>query len=294
VRKTFNIPAYTYPMRSNFGDDLPKVRRRRPRRTSYRLDPSELGDGLALADVPTQRLADLVVREESYVAPVETHVREFDQVAVLAGDYATMDQARRMLEKIKRWNPRTIQAVIRGLPNGQILLPHNAPGPLWQAFVTPNPYVPSDYLQAQEPDHLVLQMNQGRYSLYDCPGKYSVLVATFAGRTTVDYKQEKLKEFEREIETTDQDRLQRAAIDAIELTKALRAHRWEAYVFHDRNSSIVSVGSFNSAEDPKLKYTIECFAGDLVGNPPQPRLKRLGRWQFNHKPLPITVPRRDE
>jgi hypothetical protein len=291
VRRTFNIPAYVYPMQSHFGKDLPKVRRGRPTRTSYRINPSELREGLALSDAAQDHLTDMVTREESYIEPVDARVREFHQVAVLAGDYATVDQAHRMLERIKQWNPKTIQAMVSGMSE-QVLLPKGAQGPLWQAFVTPNPYVPPKYLQAQEPDHLLLQMNQGRYNLYDCPGRYSVLVATFAGRTYVEYHKDKLDKFVNELETTDQDRLQRAAKDAIELTKALRAHHWEAYVFHDRNSSIVTVGSFASAEDPWFRKTIETFAAKPVGNPPEPRPERLGRWQFNHKPLPVKVPRR--
>lgn len=295
VRRTFNIPAYIYPMRSDFGKDLPTLRRGRPRKTSYRLDPSQLGDGLAVADVNEHQLADLMQRDEDYVAPVKTHVREFDQVAVLAGDYATIDQAHRVLDKIKHWNPHTIQEVVRGMPGGQVLLPRDAPGPLWQAFVTPNPYLPSEFLQAQEPaDRLVLQMNRGRHNLYDCPGKYSVQVATFAGRSKTDYRQHELQQFEKQLETTEPDLLQRAAADAIELTEALRAHHWQAYVFHDRFKSIVSVGSFDRADDPGLKYALQTFAASQGGNPPELRPKRLGRWKFDPQPLPITVPRRPE
>ena len=281
IRRELKIPAFMYLQRSDFGKDLPPTRWRRPRQTSWRLD----GD----RPIEEQVRGASHKRESS---PEVTKVREFDQVAVLAGNYATLDQARKVLDtKVRHWFPKTIRRMA-------IKIPSKATGPFWRAFVTPNPAVPKNYLHAQQKDNLLLEMNNGPLSLYGCPGKYSVVVATFAGRTYVAFNKQKLDKFINDLETKDTDRLERAAVDAMELAKALRKHGWQAYVFHDRNSSIVAVGSFNTANDPWLQKTITTFAavsGSKPGTPAkyagQIRPKRLGKWQFNHRPLPITVPR---
>lgn len=291
IRRTLKIPAYTHYMRSNFGEDLPSMRRARPEQTSVRLDPNDVSEDLSLTEAGRRHIASLT---DEYSSPVKRRVKEFDQVAVLAGDYATLDQARRVLdEKIKDWFPESMKEYVKRLNANHMGLraPKKAKGPFWRAFVTPNPYTPKDYLYSQSPDPLLRQMNRSKFNLYRCPGRYSVNVATFSGRSRVEYHKHKLDEFINELEHTDQDRLQRAAIDAEELAKALRAKRWEAYVFHTRNQSQVTVGSFNDEKDPRIQQVIEIFRATQKGNPPEPHRKRLGRWQFDPTPLPIIVPR---
>lgn len=282
IRRTHKIPAYTFIQRSDFGKDLPSTRHRRPKTTGLRIDPAQLESGQI--ELPE----DMATTEL-----VKTKVREFDQVAVLAGNYATIDQANRVIEKkFRNWFPDSMRKILDQRPS-------KAKGPFWRAFATPNPYVPKEYLQEQEPDRLLVQMNSGPYSLYDCPGRYSVLVATFSGRSYVDYHKNKINQFVNELETKDQDRLERAAVEAFELAKALRQHSWEAYVFHDYNSSMVTIGNFNDANDPWLTKTIATFS---VSPPKDPsalvdgskhRPKRLGRWYFNPIARPVDVPRRD-
>jgi len=292
IRRELKIPAYTYEMHSNFGKDVKAVRYRRPKVTSWREEDGPPPEMAAEAE-------DLDVND----VRTTTRVREFDQVAVLAGNYANIDQARQVLEsKVHAFVPKSVVNMFtlppkdgKAAPGRQVmLLPEKAKNrPLWRAFATPNPFVPREYLQAQNEDPLILQMNRGPLSLFDCPGKYSVVVATFAGRTMVEYHAEKLKAFERRLATEEQDRLERAAVDAFELAKALREAGWEAYVFHERNASMVAVGSFQNATDPWLKKTIETFKPTEPKGGAQVRPKRLGRFQFSANPLPITVPRRD-
>ena len=51
------------------------------------------------------------------------------------------------------------------------------------AFITTNPLLPDEYFVPKGLDRLVLEMNEPvKYSLLDCPGKYTVKIATFTGR----------------------------------------------------------------------------------------------------------------
>ncbi len=81
-------------------------------------------------------------------------------------------------------------------------------------------------------------------SLLECPGEFTVKVATFTGLAVVHPKHIK------EIETKGMksSRLEKGAIKAHRLTIALRAKGYEAYQFHDRKQSIVTVGGFAQPE----------------------------------------------
>src|SRR5690606_808432 len=92
-------------------------------------------------------------------------------------------------------------------------------------------------------DDFVYEMNRPvKHSLLDCKGKYSVKVATFTGTVIVNQKQ--IREVEKQGKFN--SRLAEAALRAHELCEALRLKGYEAYEFHDRCASIVTIGSFDS------------------------------------------------
>lgn len=114
-------------------------------------------------------------------------------------------------------------------------------GPMSQAFVTRNPMLPEEYFAAPQVDSFVSQLNEGlEYSLLKCKGKYTVIVKTFQGaETIVDGKAD--KNF-----VPNGKRLDRYAADAKKMTAKLRDKGVEAYQFHDRFRSLVTVGSFDT------------------------------------------------
>jgi hypothetical protein len=116
-------------------------------------------------------------------------------------------------------------------------------GPLGHAFITTNPLLPREYFAPKGVDRLVEQMNaEVQYSLLDCPAAYTLRVATFRGFGVVDPRKiEQIEDGKRM-----QSRLAEAAEKAHQLTLALRRLGYEAYEFHDRDQSIVTVGSFPS------------------------------------------------
>ena len=204
----------------------------------------------------------------------EGHVLE---VAVLVGDFASAEdpRAQKMLQKVKQLRPRVLEGTKANRLESDFIQANRdhvggggaAKPPLHTALLIPNPLLPADYFSRQQIDEFVMQMNADvTHSLLDCPGRYTVRVATFTGagtfntasgsvepeaesRSSVDvnrflevlkgngWKDPQLRGVEEE------SRLVEAADKAHRLTEALRRNGWPAWEFHDRDSSIVCVGS---------------------------------------------------
>ena len=201
------------------------------------------------------------------------------EVAVLVGDFASAEdpRAQKMLQKVKQLRPRVLEGTKANRLESDFIQANRdhvggggaSKPPLHTALLIPNPLLPADYFSRQQIDEFVMQMNADvTHSLLDCPGRYTVRVATFTGagsfntasgsaepdaeaRSTVDvnrflealkgngWKDPQLRGVEEE------SRLVEAADKAHRLTEALRRSGWPAWEFHDRDSSIVCVGSID-------------------------------------------------
>jgi hypothetical protein len=183
------------------------------------------------------------------------------EVAVLVGDFASFDDPRgqKMLTKIKNLHPDALAgnsgksqsfADFRRMMG---LDKTSGKGPMHLAFVIPNPLLPEDFFTRQQVDKFVLDMNADvTNSLLDCPGRYSVRVATFTGAGTFDQKA--IEDGGKDVEF--QGRLVEAAEKAHRLTESLRRSGWQAWEFHDRDSSIVCVGSVDQLAVPQANGAI--------------------------------------
>ena len=117
--------------------------------------------------------------------------------------------------------------------------------PLEASFKTPNPLLPKDYFvqNKQFLDDFVVRMNSKQdYSLLQCRAKYTIMVAQFKG--SISLKQDEVEAIESGRKEM-QSKLEEAADKAERLCVALRKEGWPAFTFHDRNSSIVTIGEFN-------------------------------------------------
>ncbi|MDR3110406.1 MAG: hypothetical protein LBU65_12110 [Planctomycetaceae bacterium] len=124
--------------------------------------------------------------------------------------------------------------------------------PCQSAFPTTNPLLPRDFFgnRSRTVDAFVEQLNANRpYSLLKNPAIYTVQVATFTGDIVINQTevQRHLKDKERNNSPANNgSKLEKAGQTAIRLCAILRAKGYEAYEFHDRYSSIVTIGSFNN------------------------------------------------
>ncbi|MGO8690920.1 MAG: hypothetical protein ACLQLG_14960 [Thermoguttaceae bacterium] len=242
---------------------------------------------------------------------------EIEEIAVLVGNYPAIDSpdAKKALQQIRYAQPeclraddgkgtsrtlaalRTIQQNIQNamLPDGS---EKKKRGPMGHAFVTTNPLLPADYYAPKKGiDPLILRMNKGvEHSLLDCPGKYTVQIAHFTGNVVIN---------QREIEQINNGKPMKSSLTQADekahaLTVALRTKGYEAYEFHDRFASIVTVGSFNSVGTPRSDGKIEInpmihqlmqvFAAKPMGGELVP--KQVIGILCDIQPIPVEVPKR--
>jgi len=234
---------------------------------------------------------------DEYGAPVRRRFqRERDhQFAVLVGDFASIDdpEAQETLSRIKvmpskvlsRENEATGFDQVRQLSSQMLekLGRRKDRGPMGLAFFTRNPLLPQEYFVPKGVDEFVAKMNKGvEYSLLDCPGRYTVQVATFRGRSllqTDNAKSETEKDSFGWWGKRMSDPLVEAAENAHLLAAKLREHGWEAYEFHNRTESIVTIGSFDQvaqrlpdgrmAPTPEVQRIIQTF-GAAYDTPADP------------------------
>ncbi len=251
---------------------------------------------------------------------------KFDEIAVLVGNYASFDAPgiQEDLDRVKVAKPACLdissEAVqktttqrfiglreLQRLANPEI----RELGPMRRAFVVRNPLVPKEYFVSNGLDPFVLEMNREvEYCLLDNPGKYTVRVASFHGESY--FKGEDAKQGSSFgpspgfLSRGASHKLEEAADQAHRLTAALRKRGIEAYEFHDRCESIVTVGSFNSVgtqlPDGRLdllpeiyeimqRYGAERSPLPQHGQALKPRT--LDGIPFDVQPLPVQVPHRD-
>lgn len=124
------------------------------------------------------------------------------------------------------------------------------PGPLETAFVTRNPLLPLDFFQAPDMEKFVYDLNRdpgyNEHSLLDCKGKYTVRVMTFRGDDQFISWGRSQSAGDKQGDPDKPSALEISAEQAYLATKALRRVGIDAYQFHDRTQSIVTVGSFDN------------------------------------------------
>ena len=184
----------------------------------------------------------------------------------------------------KRSNVRKLKSggILRQTPGKR----RQGQGPLAGAFLTLNPLLPEDY-QIKKHDPLLRKLNSGQeFSLLDNDGKYTLVVASFYGKSSkAQVGMMGLANF-REAQKSFQagDSLDEAAENAWELATLIRRGyfvvsevpnppldptrdkddpkrivplkpgqtAFEAYVWHDRFKSVVTVGSFDRLDDARI------------------------------------------
>lgn len=240
------------------------------------------------------------------------HASKFSEIAVMVGNFASVDDPEldKTLDKIKYAKPdvlsregnsktqrmATVRSLYRFVDSNPLT---KTKGPMGSAFVTRNPLLPKEYFTAQGLDPFLVDMNRDLpHSLLECPGKYSVRVASFRGIDTM-----KPAEFEKL--TREKSKIDDAADKAYRLCAALRQKGVEAYQFHDRTESIVTIGSFNSVGteradgkteiNPAVHQVMKDWGPVETRIPGQASLALAPRIEagiaLDTQPLPIEVPR---
>lgn len=255
------------------------------------------------------------------------------EVAVLVGDFASFEDPRgqKALQTVKTLRPESLggrsaktRLEVDFLQANRQHAQAAGKPPMHAAILIPNPLLPDDYFARQEVDEFVLAMNADvDHGLLDCPGRYTVRVATFTGAGSfassaaapaeaggpVDvnrfldflkgsgWRDPHLREVEEE------SQLVEAAQNAHRLTEALRRAGWQAWEFHDRDSSIVCVGSLDqlavpgpegrAVPHPEISRIVAGLGPDPAAFARGQVMPRsFGGIMLDVQPKPIDVPRR--
>ena len=206
-----------------------------------------------------------------------------DQIGVLVGGFRTEDEAVKALPRVRAWpapqDTRLLDggAIVKHAPNGKSTVEKTFLNPYAQALVVPNPTVPRPPLTvAPGLDPFVVKLNDGRpYSLLKATKTWTLGVRAYNGDVRVQNPEEenvsigvKLLGFGKS-----GDVLNAGAEQAEQLAKNLREMKGgppdyrplglEAFVLHHRTGSMVTVGQYDSPEDPALHATRRSPRRDL-------------------------------
>jgi len=240
----------------------------------------------------------------------------FDEIAVLVGNYPAIDnpQLEKTVETLQHIHPDALNTEKRTDSSQRFLglrtiyqmvsndMTKKTKGPMGSAFTTRNPLLPEELFVAQGIDPFVLEMNKDLpYNLLKCPGRYTVRVASFRGVDTM-----KPAEFERlTTKPRKLSKIDQAALNASNLCAALRQKGVEAYEFHDRTESLVTIGSFQAVGQPRQDGKIEInpavhqimqqYGPIEQMNPRTRQIELLARTmngiRFDPQPMPVEVPK---
>ncbi|QDS97889.1 hypothetical protein [Adhaeretor mobilis] len=225
-------------------------------RSNYNLPAFYYGKTFKQEDDPGRGL-------DHYGAPIRRRYNRGDAViehAVLVGEFTSINDpdAQELLARIKTLRPKTLSGdgtdtSHQSLGDFRQKLAENlhmtqakptTKGPMGHAFLVRNLLLPKEYFVPKGVDESVARWNEGvKHSLLDCPGQYSIKVATFRGRTSLEDVDK--VDTKKTRKASEDDPLVTGAEKAQKLTIALRSRGWEAYEFHDRYESYVTVGSFD-------------------------------------------------
>jgi hypothetical protein len=254
-------------------------------------------------------------RRARYVNP-----HQYEAYAVLVGEYDSVNHESidRDLERLKtvelevfrdkeeleaEYNTTNPASMIKAFGE-QLFRSRKGRGrnPLAAAFVTRNPLLPESFFRQPEVDSFVKQLNEGlSHSLLDAEGKFTVIVRTFDGCGTIvgAKNQDKFK--------PSAERMQQFAKQADKMVRELRKAGEEAYQYHDRHRSIVTIGTFDNLGRelpgghfqyaPEITRVMQQYSAlnasktRKITGQPGVAANHIAMIPFDVQPTPIAIPR---
>jgi hypothetical protein len=242
------------------------------------------------------------------------YTRMQEHWGVLIGGYSSSEDAHKALLKVKQLPSPDIY-----LPSGERALSRmNVTGerqnkrtkrverqsagemevnPYQRAFVIHNPAVPREQTNPTADDPLLKELNDGRpYNLLRCKKKWTLVVKFYQGAGMLQQAGTRQKEggiIDQLFGDKSRKILDAGTTQAENMAKFLRQIRspfnFEAYVLHTRNGSLVTIGGFDSLEDPACQAAREKIGRLRLhydGGQPLDNMHQL----FD-QPMPMQIPR---
>lgn len=276
-------------------------------RNSYKLNAYTFNFSAEERRKEYDRVKELIEKQKEYLKqnnmpldqPIRVkHIRIEENVAVLVGGYATDIEARRELDRIRKLKApdpskvkldiayfRTEERTEKGNKLHEDARPVN---PFTRSGVVRNPAqrpleAPAPAMGEKSDLELLKRLNASEtYSLLKCKKPITLAIKQFQTPTVVQSKDAPSTALEKiGFRTKPREKTDYAATDAHNLADTLRKQKLDAYVLHDRFCSVVTVGAFDSLQDPNLRS---------MQNLLETRLNSRMAIGMMPRPLPMEVP----
>jgi hypothetical protein len=245
-----------------------------------------------------KRAAEAGALPESKPPPVKTH-HIYDQYAVfvgIPGGYKDQETARKDLDRIRKLQPSQQLMHNAVVPDSTGKMREQPLNPFLNAFVSPNPTVPVDKPAAdnQTGERLKEYNADEKFSLLKCPKPYTLVVKSYQGAAVVQAQSTSPSVMEKAWSSVfgmkGANVLNANAKQAHEVAEVLRKIGFESYVLHTEYSSYITVGAFDTADDPRLAQMQQAFMNQLRS--PGSSVGQLHAYtNFFAQPMPMQVPR---
>jgi hypothetical protein len=226
-------------------------------------------------------------------------VRIEEQYAVLIGGYKDFDPASKDLVRIKKLEPPksvpkdtlTYDVVpapgASKKPEGQRAVVN----PFAHSFVARNPSIQVQKEAGNKPDPFWKELNDGEtYSLLKCGKPWTLAIKEFSGQTMIQPQSAPTKFLNLLTGSRMGEQLNASALNAHNMAEALHKIGFEAYVLHTRSNSIVTIGGFDSASDPRMQQLERALHDNLRFTYENTQSSDPNMGLFA-RPMPMEVPR---
>ena len=267
IRETYRIPAYLFEKGS-------EERRQEEARVARETEKKRAIEEKAFLDFNNRMRAESAAKGMEFMESAPRYliprVRFKAQYGVLIGGWKDMETARKELDKIRQWQPPKDQSLMdrgftlgekgaNGAREGQIAFMN----PFLTAFVVRNPVAQLVPTAESGNDPLVIRMNHDEpLSVLKIQKPWTIVVKSFhAPLIEVKDKDADSSMKSRKPTAVRRDQIDRTAGLAVNLAKMLRELKpsgtntpraVEAYVLHTLSGSLVCVGQYDSADDPRM------------------------------------------
>jgi hypothetical protein len=226
---------------------------------------------------------------------IKTVRRIEDQYAVLVGGYKDDVAARKALEDIRKLKPKSDGLnKIAYVPDAHGKMHEEAINPFQSAFVCHNPTVPVEKpKQDIDMGQRLKEYNVGEtYSLLKCPKPFTMVVRVYKGESMVQ-SQTGSRSVMDKMGMKFGSVLNANGNEAHKMAEFLRNKQpglgFEAYALHTEYNSYVTIGGFDSPDDPRLLQTMQYFLKEM--NRPGSGVNQLHmRAQLLTDPMLMPVP----
>jgi hypothetical protein len=216
-----------------------------------------------------ERKAALKAEGLSTDLPIRVKIAHIDEhCSVLIGGFATQEAAVKYRDQLKKITPDpklfkvsqegdlfdgkfyTFDAPVKGQQEREYV----AVNPFARAMVVHNPTMKVEHVQAKLDVDLLKRFNaEEEYSLLKCKKNYTLVIKQFnLPSITGPQSDSPANSFWLGGGKKSESQTDFAAENAHELAKALRKSKLDAYVLHTKYYSLVTIGAFDSMQDPNM------------------------------------------